>query len=77
MSILGKKKKEHRGQLRRFFTLCIMLFMLVSALAGCGKSEGARISLGYLEKDDVACAITYLEVHFGIKKFSLGFSLLT
>ena len=39
MSILGKKKKEHRGQLRRFFTLCIMLFMLVSALAGCGKSE--------------------------------------
>lgn len=40
-------------------------------MSGCGKSEGERISLGYLEKDDVACTITYLEVHYGIKKFSL------
>lgn len=39
--------------------------------SACGKSTGKRITLGYLEKDDVACAITYMQVHFGIKKFVL------
>lgn len=38
---------------------------------GCGHSGGDRISLGYLEKDDVASAITYLQVHFNVQKIAL------
>lgn len=45
-------------------TLCI-------DFSGCGRSTGKRISLGYLEKDDVACAITYLQVHYNIQKVAL------
>ncbi len=39
MSFLDKKKQGHKGRFRRFFTLCIMLFMLVFALAGCGTTQ--------------------------------------
>ena len=39
--------------------------------SGCGKSEGKRISLGYLERNDVAAAITYINVHYSIKNFAL------
>ena len=39
--------------------------------SGCGCSEGKRISLGYLERDDVNAAMTYVEVHYNIHKFGL------
>lgn len=39
MSFLDKKKQGHKGRFRRFFMLCIMLFMLVFALAGCGTTQ--------------------------------------
>lgn len=39
--------------------------------SGCGNSEGGRISLGYYEKDDVSCAISFLRAQFGIKKIVL------
>jgi len=28
--------------------------------AGCGMSEGESISLGYFEKDDIACVVSFL-----------------
>ncbi|KAK8880797.1 hypothetical protein M9Y10_003487 [Tritrichomonas musculus] len=39
--------------------------------SGCGKSEGEYISLGYYEKDDVLCAISFLRARFGVGKIAL------
>ncbi len=39
MSILDKRKQGKKSRIRRFFTLCIMLCMLVFVFAGCGKSQ--------------------------------------
>lgn len=39
--------------------------------SGCGKSEGEYISLGYYEKDDVICAISFLRAQFGVGKIAL------
>lgn len=39
--------------------------------SGCGKSEGEYISLGYFEQDDVACAISFLRVRFGVERIAL------
>ncbi|OHT00430.1 Clan SC, family S9, unassigned serine peptidase [Tritrichomonas foetus] len=37
----------------------------------CGRSEGEYISLGYYERDDVECAISYLRVNYGVCKVAL------
>jgi len=39
--------------------------------SGCGNSQGERVSLGYFERDDVACAISYLQVNYHIERFFL------
>jgi pimeloyl-ACP methyl ester carboxylesterase len=39
--------------------------------SGCGASEGAYISLGHFERDDVACAIAHLRAAFGIAQVAL------
>jgi pimeloyl-ACP methyl ester carboxylesterase len=39
--------------------------------SGCGNSEGEYISLGYFEKDDVACAINFLRQTFHVGRVAL------
>jgi pimeloyl-ACP methyl ester carboxylesterase len=38
---------------------------------GCGMSEGDYISLGWYERDDVACCLAHLRAAFGIGQFAL------
>ena len=38
---------------------------------GCGHSEGDFITLGYNERDDVCCVMTYLTVHYNVDSFVL------
>ena len=38
---------------------------------GCGNSDGNFVSLGYFERDDVSCSISYLEANYHINKIFL------
>ena len=53
------------------FLVPIGISVLCFDFSGCGLSQGHRISLGYLEKDDVKAAMTYVEVHYNIHKFGI------
>ena len=43
-----------------YYLLSSEITVFAFDFAGCGKSEGEYISLGYYEKDDVKCVIDYL-----------------
>lgn len=51
MSVLDKKKQGHKGRFRRFFTLCIMLFMLVFTFAGCGTTQDQAADQQTVQQD--------------------------
>lgn len=51
--------------------LPINISVLAMDFAGCGKSEGQYISLGYFESDDIACAVEYCRSAFGVSKIGM------
>ena len=48
------------------FLAKMQMNLCVFDFGGCGMSEGANISMGYYEQEDVQAVMHYIEVQFGI-----------